>query len=254
MLFLHPSAMLLEPIHKSEHARLRSPGEIRVVNMLQTEPGRLSRSPFEIWRERWKCQLLPPGKHQNEQASRAQLTVKDRPPPSACYVNTVVHDRSEDVVQIPLIIIRPPQIPKYSLQTREFRFKGLRKTKFRNLDVRHTGEEILCNLAQEFADTSGSVVEPVGSWVRRRTDGEAFWRFICRAYAFWIARGGGVADAFLRVFEAVDVVGCVRVDGEEVAGACDHVFLFLCEDGEDVAEGVFEDLRVVAVVPLQVGC
>ena len=45
---LNPSAMLLEPIHKSEHARLRGPSQIRVIDMLQTKSGRLSRTPFEI--------------------------------------------------------------------------------------------------------------------------------------------------------------------------------------------------------------
>lgn len=48
MLSLTPNAMLLEPIHKREHAGLRSPSQIRVVDMLQTKPGRLSRTPFEV--------------------------------------------------------------------------------------------------------------------------------------------------------------------------------------------------------------
>jgi hypothetical protein len=62
-----------------------------------------------------------------------------------------------------------------------------------------------------------------------------------------------VADTGVEVVDAEGVVGGVGVDGEEVAGAFDEVFLVLREGREDVAEGVFEGLGVVAVVPLG-GC
>ena len=70
------------------------------------------------------------------------------------------------------------------------------------------------------------------------------------AGAFGETWGGRVADAGVEVFDAEGVVGGVGVDGEEVAGAFDEVFFVFGEGGEDVAEGVFEGLGVVAVVPL----
>lgn len=60
----------------------------------------------------------------------------------------------------------------------------------------------------------------------------------------------GVADAGVEVFDAEGVVGGVGVDGEEVAGAGDEGFFIVGEGWEDVAQGVFEHLGVVAVVPL----
>jgi len=65
--------MLLEPIDKSEHARLRSPSQIRVIDMLQSKPGRLSRRPFEIWREQ-KCQLIFPKQCLNNQGEANSLS------------------------------------------------------------------------------------------------------------------------------------------------------------------------------------
>jgi hypothetical protein len=73
------------------------------------------------------------------------------------------------------------------------------------------------------------------------------------AGAFGEAGRGGVGDAGVEVVDAEGVVGGVGIDGEEVAGAFDEVFFGLGEGGEDVAEGVFEGLGIVAVVPLG-GC
>ena len=71
------------------------------------------------------------------------------------------------------------------------------------------------------------------------------------ARAFGEVWSGGVADAGVEVVDAVGVVGGVGVDGEEVAGAFDEVFFGLREGWEEGAEGVFEGLGVVAVVPLR---
>jgi hypothetical protein len=70
------------------------------------------------------------------------------------------------------------------------------------------------------------------------------------AGTFGEAWRGGVADAGVEVVDAVGVVGGVGVDGEEVAGTFDEVLFGLGKGWEDVAEGVFEGLGVVAVVPL----
>ena len=95
-----------------------------------------------------------------------------------------------------------------------------------------------------------SIVKPARARVGCRTRREAIWRCLRGAGAFGEAGRGGVADAGVEVFDAEGVVGGVGVDGEEVAGAFDEVFFVLREGGEDVAESVFEGLRVVAVVPL----
>jgi hypothetical protein len=172
---LNLSAMLLEPIHKSEHARLRSPSQIRVIDMLQAKSGRLSRTPLEIWQG--KRQRLPPAEKERENNPERDprsnkweiLTVENRPPPSPSNINPIINNRRQNIIQVPLIIVTPPQIPQNRLQTRELRLKRLRETKLRHLNIRHTGEQIFRDLAQELADSGGIVVEPVGPWVRRGT-------------------------------------------------------------------------------------
>ena len=159
-------------------------------------------------------------------------------------------DSRKDIIQITLIIIRPPQIPKNRLQTRKLRLKRLREAKLRNLNIRHRREQILRDLPQKPANALGCVIQPARSWVGRRTRREAIWRRLRGAGAFGEAWGGRVADAGVEVFDAVGVVGGVGVDGEEVAGAFDEVFFGLGEGWEEGAEGVFEGLGVVAVVPL----
>ena len=179
-----------------------------------------------------------------------ELTVKDRPTPSTSNINTIIHNCSKNIVQIALVIIRPPQIPQNSLQARKLRLKRLREAKLSNLNIRHRREQILRNLPQEPTNALGRIVEPARARVGCRTRWEAIRRSLRGAGAFGEAWRGGVADAGVEVFDAEGVVGGVGVDGEEVAGAFDEVFFVFGEGGEDVAEGVFEGLGVVAVVPL----
>ena len=47
-LILASTTMLLKPVHKSEHTRLRRPRQISIINILQSKASSLSRSPFEI--------------------------------------------------------------------------------------------------------------------------------------------------------------------------------------------------------------
>lgn len=202
---------------------------------------------------------LPPEKKRNDDPNESHpkrtmemhaLTVENRPPPSARHINPIIYNRRQDIIQIPLIVITPPQIPQDRLQTRELRLKRLREPKLRHLDIRHTREQVLGDLAQELADSRGIIVEPVGSWVRRRTYRKPVWGYIRRADAFRVAGGGGIADACFGVFEAVDVVGSIRVYRKEIRTAPDHVFFLLGQGREVIAEGVFEGLGIVAVVPL----
>lgn len=247
MLLLTSATMLLEPVHKSKHTSLRRPRQISIINILQPKPSSLSRSPFEICSHHVSSHL----RHHDH--SNTKLTVKDRPPPSPSNINPIIVYRSKDIVEVALVVIRPPQIPQNRLQARELRLERLRETKLRNLDIRHGWEQILRNRAQEPPHALGGVVEPAGAWVGCGTCWEAIGSCLGRAGAFGEAWRGGVADAGVEVVDAEGVVGGVGVDGEEVAGAFDEVFLVLRYGGEDVAEGVFEGLGVVAVVPLG-GC
>ena len=239
--------MLVKPVHKSEHTSLRRPRQIRVIDILQPKASGLSRSPLEI------CSHQVSHHSRSRATKHTKLTVEDRPAPSPGNINTIVHNRSKDIVQITLVVIRPPQIPQDSLQTRELRLERLREAKLSDLDIRHAREQIFSDLAQEPADALRGVVEPACARVGRGTRWEAIWCGLRGARAFGEAWRGGVADAVVEVFDTVGVVGGVGVDGEEVAGAFDEVLFVLGEGGEDVAEGVFEGLRVVAVVPLG-GC
>jgi hypothetical protein len=237
--------MLFKPVHKSEHTSLRRPRQISVINILQPKASSLSRSPLEI------CTHHVSNHSHQPRQSNTKLTVKDRPPPSPSNINPIIHNRRQDIIQITLIIIRPPQIPQYSLQTRKLRLKRLREPKLRNLDIRHAREQILRDLPQEPADALGRVVQPAGARVGCGTRWEAIWSGLRAAGAFGEAWRGGVADAGVEVVDAVGVVGGVGVNGEEVAGAFDEVFFGLGEGWEDVAQGVFQGLGVVAVVPLR---
>lgn len=179
-----------------------------------------------------------------------ELTVKDRPTPSTSNINTIIHNRSKDVVQVTLVVVRSSQIPQDSLQARELRLERLRETKLSDLNIRHGWEKVFRDLPQKPANALRCIVQPARSWVGRRTRREAIWRGLRGTGAFGEAWRGGVADAGVEVFDAEGVVGGVGVDGEEVAGAFDEVFFVLGQGREDVAEGVFEGLGVVAVVPL----
>lgn len=238
--------MLLKPVHKSKHTSLRRPRQISIIDILQSKASSLSRSPFEICTHHVSQHSHPP----SHGTTKKELTVKDRPPPSPSDINPIINNRRKDIIQITLIIIRPPQIPQNRLQTRELRLKRLREAKFRHLDIRHGWEQILRDLAQEPANALRGVVEPAGAWVGCGTRWEAIWGGLRRAGAFGEAGRGGVADAGVEVVDAEGVVGGVGVDGEEVAGAFDEVFLVLREGWQDVTEGVFQGLGVVAVVPL----
>lgn len=182
--------------------------------------------------------------------SNIKLTVKDRPAPSTSNIDTVIHNRSQDIVKVALVVVRSPQIPQDRLQARELRLERLREAELSDLDIWHGREQVLSDLAQEPANALGGVVEPARAWVGCRTRREAIWSRLRRAGALGESWRGRVAHAVVEVFDAEGVVGGVRVDGEEVAGAFNEVFLVLGERWEDVAEGVFEGLGVVAVVPL----
>jgi hypothetical protein len=179
-----------------------------------------------------------------------KLTVKDRPTPGTSNVNTIVHNRSENIVQVALVVICSPQIPQDGLQARELRLERLGETELSDLDVRHTRKQIFSDLAQKPANASWGVVEPASAWVGCWARWEAVWSSLCRPGAFWEAWSGRVADTVVEVFDAVGIVGGVWVDSEEVAGAFDQVFLILRESWEDVAECVFEGLWVITIVPL----
>ncbi|RXK33034.1 hypothetical protein BBD39_09195 [Arsenophonus endosymbiont of Bemisia tabaci Asia II 3] len=189
-------------------------------------------------------------KEERKKEKRRKLTIKNRPPPSSRNINPILHHRRENIIKIPLIIIGPPQIPQDRLQTLQLALKRLRETKLRDLNVRHAGEEVLGDFAQELAHARGSVVQPVGARVGGRACWEAVWCDLFGACAFRVAWVGGVAGAVGEVLDAVCEVGRVRVDGEKVAAACDEGFFVFRQGGQKVAESVFEDLRVVAVVPL----
>jgi hypothetical protein len=172
--------------------------------------------------------------------SHKRLTVENRPPPSPSNINPIIHNRRQNIIQIPLIIIRPSQIPQDRLQTRELALKRLRKPKLRHLDVRHAREQLFRNLAQELADPRGIVVQPVGAWIRRGAHGKAVGGFVRRADAFGVVGSGGVGCAGLGIGEAVDVVGGIWIDGKKITRTSNHVFFGLGEGREDVgAEGVF---------------
>ena len=159
-------------------------------------------------------------------------------------------DRSKDVVKVTLVVVRAPQIPQDRLQARKLRLERLREAELSNLDIWHGREQILCDLGQESANALRRVVKTARARVGCRTRWEAIWSCLRGAGAFGEAWRGGVADAGVEVFDAEGVVGGVGIDCEEDAGALDEVFFVLREGWEDVAEGVFERLGVVAVVPL----
>lgn len=236
--------MLVKPVHKSEHTSLWRPRQISVIDILQSKASGLSRSPFEI------CTHHVSNRSSHHKQPGMKLTVKDRPAPSTSNINTIIHNRSKDVVQVALVVVRPPQIPQNSLQARELRLERLREAKLRDLNIRHGREQILRNLPQKLPNALGCIIQPARTRVGCRTRWEAIWRRLRGAGAFGEAWRGGVADAGVEVFDAEGVVGGVGVDGEEVAGAFDEVFFVLGQGWEDVAEGVFEGLGVVAVVPL----
>lgn len=149
-----------------------------------------------------------------------------------------------------MIVVRSSQVPQNRLQSRELRLERFCETELGDLDIRHSREQILRDLAQELADTRWGIVKPVRTRVGCWAHWEAVWRGLCGGSTLWEARVGGVANAVIEVFDARGEVRGIRVDGEEVARALDQLFLFFSQGGENVAESVFKDLWVVAVVPL----
>lgn len=180
----------------------------------------------------------------------SRLTIEDRPTPGTSHINTIIHNRRKNVVQVALVVVRSSKIPENRLQAREFRLEWLSKAEFRDLDVRHAREQVLGDLAEEPTYTCRRIVKPTCTRVRCRSYWEAVWCRLGRAGAFretWVRT---IAYASVEVFDAVGKVGCVRIDGEEVARTCYQVFLVLSQSGEYIAESVFEDLRIVTVIPL----
>ena len=149
-----------------------------------------------------------------------------------------------------MIVVRSSQVPQDRLQGRELGLEGFRETELGNLNIRHSREQILGDLAQELADTCWCIVKPVRTWIGCWADREAVWRSLCGGSTLWEARVGRVANAVIEVFDAGGEVGGVRVNGEEVAGTLDQVLFFFGQGRKNVAESVFEDLWVVAVIPL----
>jgi len=245
-LLLTSTTMLLKPVHKSKHTSLRRPRQISIINILQPKASSLSRSPFEICTHQRQQTQFPP----SQGTTKKELTVKDRPPPSPSNINPIIVNRSKDIVEVALVVVRPSQIPQNRLQARELRLKRLREAKLRDLDIRHGREQILRDRAQEPPHTLWGIVEPARAWVGRGTCREAIGSCLRGAGAFGEAGRGGVGDAGVEVVDAEGVVGGVGIDGEEVAGAFDQILLVLGEGWEDVAEGVLKGLWVVAVVPL----
>ena len=156
----------------------------------------------------------------------------------------------QNLIKIILEVIRTPEIPQRRRKRRPLALERLAEAEFRHRDIRHRREELRRDVLEELADARGRAVQPVHRRVRCRADGEADGGDGSRACALWESGVRSVRRAgFDAAGDGVRGVGCVRVDGEEVAGSLDEIFFLLREFGEEVAEGVLERLGVVSVRP-----
>lgn len=156
----------------------------------------------------------------------------------------------QNVIQILLQIIRAPQIPQCRRNTLPLRLKRLRKPKLADHDIRNPRKQFGGDMFQEPPHPRWRTVQPTHTRIRRRPNGEPVWRQTRAAGTVgeaWVA-----TIAYAGVEAAGDLEGekrAVGVDCVEVAGAFDHVFLVLCEVGQEVAERGLQGRWVVPVGP-----
>jgi hypothetical protein len=233
--------MLLEPIQELEYTRLGRPLQARVVNVLHPKPHACSQAPLEVIKDSLQSSVT------SQSPSKKSST---HPSPRARDINPVDVDSQQNIIQVLLQIIRAPQIPQRRSQRPPLRLKRLREPKLANHDVRNTREQLRSDVLQEASHTRRRAVQPAHRRIRCRSNREPTRSQTRTARA--IRKRGVAPIAHAGVEAAVDFEGeerAVRVDGVEVAGALDQVFLGLGQVGQEVAERALQRRRVVAVCP-----
>jgi len=233
--------MLLKPVQELEHTRLRRPLQAGIVHILQPKPHARAQRPLEVIKDSLRTSV----------ALRLKLKlVGTHPTPSPRNIHPIHMYSQQNIIQILLQIIRPPQIPQRRRKTLPPRLKRLREPKFADHNIWNPREQLGGDVLQEPSHSRRRTVQPAHARIRSRANREPVWRQTRTAGTVGERRVAPVSHAGVEAagdFEGEE--GAVGVDCVEVAGAFDQVFFSLREVGQQVAECGFERGWVVAVGP-----
>lgn len=166
--------MLREEIEELEHRRFRRARQHRVavVDVLQPKARHFAAEPLNIITSKSLVSTRDSNLNRTALLASGSVYVLDRPSKGPSHINPIHHPRREDIVQIPLEVVRAAQVPQDLREHGALAFVGLDEAELGDDDVGHGGEE-LWDFVQEAADAGGVGPEPFRVDVGGGAGGEA---------------------------------------------------------------------------------